>query len=177
MVLHHTQLDTSFTGVVHLISTPETPIHQFRGIKYASVPARFRQSTLFSSYSSLTDATKYGYVKYEFFRLSKLTENIFRPICPQVKCTSIEEELFGLQDSEIPRQVFKQNEFECLNLNITCPGRLTPESRLPVMLWIHGYEPSPFSCVGAIISHAYGSYDVVGETVGLVPVGCMMEAL
>ena len=46
--------------------------------------------------------------------------------------------LFGLHHEEIPRQEFKQDEFECLNLNIICPGGLTPESRVPVMLWIHG---------------------------------------
>ena len=46
--------------------------------------------------------------------------------------------LFGLHQDEIPAQEFKQDEFECLNLNIICPGGLTPESRVPVMLWIHG---------------------------------------
>ena len=62
-----------------------------------------------------------------------------RPICPQDKPTkSIEETLFGLPQQEIPQQNLKQDEFECLNLNITCPGGLTPHSRLPVMLWIHG---------------------------------------
>jgi Carboxylesterase family len=35
-------------------------------------------------------------------------------------------------------QNLKQIESECLNLNITCPGGLTRESRLPVMVWIHG---------------------------------------
>jgi carboxylesterase type B len=34
--------------------------------------------------------------------------------------------------------VFKQDEFECLNLNITCPADHHSESRLPVMVWIHG---------------------------------------
>lgn len=62
-ILHHSLLDTSFNGIRHPISTQDAPVHQFRGIKYASVPARFRQSTLFASYSSVTDATKYGYVK------------------------------------------------------------------------------------------------------------------
>ncbi|KAF8271813.1 Alpha/Beta hydrolase protein [Lactarius quietus] len=32
----------------------------------------------------------------------------------------------------------KQIESECLNLNITCPGGITRESRLPVMVWVHG---------------------------------------
>ena len=62
-----------------------------------------------------------------------------RPICPQDKSAkSIEETLFGISQEEIPQQDLKQDEFECLRLNITCPAGLTPHSRLPVMLWIHG---------------------------------------
>jgi len=60
--LHHVILNTTFAGIEHPISTPETPIHQFRGIKYASIPARFLQSKLFTSYPPLADATKYGCV-------------------------------------------------------------------------------------------------------------------
>ena len=62
-----------------------------------------------------------------------------RPICPQDKLAkSMEETLFGISQQEIPQQDLKQDEFDCLNLNITCPAGLTPLSRLPVMLWIHG---------------------------------------
>ena len=50
----------------------------------------------------------------------------------------MEETLFGISQQEIPQQDLKQDEFECLNLNITCPAGLTPQCRLPVMLWIHG---------------------------------------
>jgi len=46
--------------------------------------------------------------------------------------------MFGLSPDESPTQTFKQNEFECLNLTITCPAGLNSQSRLPVMLWIHG---------------------------------------
>ncbi|KAF9069511.1 Carboxylesterase [Rhodocollybia butyracea] len=119
--LHHIVLDTVFRGVEHSISTTDTPIHQYLGIKFASVPARFRQSKVFSSYSPVVDASRYG------------------PICPQVKnMHSFEETMFGLHNDDIPKQALKQNEFECLNLNITCPGGLTPQSHLPVMVWIHG---------------------------------------
>ncbi|EGO03463.1 hypothetical protein SERLA73DRAFT_101623 [Serpula lacrymans var. lacrymans S7.3] len=120
VLLHHSVLETTFKGVEHTISTPDIPISQFRGIKYASVPARFRQSKLFTSYPAVVDATRYG------------------PICPQMKQKSLEEDLIGLSESDIPRQVFEQDEFECLNLNITCPAGITHESRLPVMLWFHG---------------------------------------
>ena len=52
--------------------------------------------------------------------------------------------LFGLDHADIPPQTLKHDEFECLNLNITCPAELTLHSRLPVMVWIHGYVCTPF---------------------------------
>lgn len=116
----HVGLQTTFKGIEHPISTSDVPIHQFRGIKYASVPARFRQSKLCTSYPPVVDSTRYG------------------PICPQSSRRSVEEELIGLPESDLPRQGFPQNEFECLNLNITCPANQNCESRLPVMVWIHG---------------------------------------
>lgn len=60
VVLHHTSLNATFHGVEHTVSSPVVPIHQFRGIKYALVPARFRQSILCSSYPPIVDATKFG---------------------------------------------------------------------------------------------------------------------
>ncbi|CAA7268349.1 unnamed protein product [Cyclocybe aegerita] len=122
VVLHHRGLETTFRGIEHRLSEDKARIHQFRGIKYASIPARFRQSQLFSSYAPITDATSYG------------------PICPQKRPSkSIEETLFGIPREEIPTQKLKQDEFECLNLNITSPAGLIPyHSRVPVMLWVHG---------------------------------------
>ena len=61
-VIRHTTLKTTFTGLQHTLSSAEIPIHQYRGIKYATIPARFRQSKLFTSYRSSTDAIRYGYV-------------------------------------------------------------------------------------------------------------------
>jgi Carboxylesterase family len=55
----------------------------------------------------------------------------------------MEETLFGISQQEIPQQDLKQDEFECLNLNITCPSGMTPLSCLPVMLWIHGLVVCP----------------------------------
>lgn len=64
---------------------------------------------------------------------------IYSPICPQLKgVKSAEEALIGVADDLIPKQNLKQDEFECLNLNVTCPAGVTPQSRLPVMLWLHG---------------------------------------
>ncbi|TFY54861.1 hypothetical protein EVG20_g9537 [Dentipellis fragilis] len=119
-LVRHRTLKTTFTGIEHALSTSDAPVHQYRGIKYASMPVRFRQSRLFTSYRPRTDATRFG------------------PICPQPKGRPVEEELFGFSEDEYPLQNFKQIESECLNLNITCPAGLTSESALPVMIWIHG---------------------------------------
>jgi carboxylesterase type B len=59
-VVRHVTLKTTFTGIQHSLSTTDATVNQFRGIKYASVPARFRQPLLFTAYHSRTDATRYG---------------------------------------------------------------------------------------------------------------------
>lgn len=56
----HPMLGTTFTGVRHPVSTSHAEVHQFRGIKYASVPMRFRRSTLFDTYGERADATRHG---------------------------------------------------------------------------------------------------------------------
>jgi carboxylesterase type B len=61
-----------------------------------------------------------------------------RPICPQLQKKCFEEELFGSGREDVPQQILEQSEFECLNLNITCPAGLTSQCRVPVMLWVHG---------------------------------------
>lgn len=58
--VHHLALHTTFRGIEHPLSTSDMPMHQYLGIKYASVPARFRSSKTFVSYPALTDCTKYG---------------------------------------------------------------------------------------------------------------------
>lgn len=63
-----------------------------------------------------------------------------RPICPQFKTSkTFEEAMFCLDAADIPKQSLKQNEFDCLNMNITVPAGLTSHSRVPVMAWVHGY--------------------------------------
>ncbi|KAI0674604.1 carboxylesterase [Trametes maxima] len=119
-VVLHELLKTTFTGIIHPISTPEAAVHQYRGIKYASIPARFRQSKLCTHYPPQTDCSRFGL------------------ICPQPKFKSVEEELFNLTEDCIPDQALKHSEFECLNLNLTCPSDATPDSHYPVMIWIHG---------------------------------------
>ena len=59
-VVLHEELKTTFAGVVHPISTPDAPVHQYRGIKYATIPARFRQSKLLTRYPPTTDCSRHG---------------------------------------------------------------------------------------------------------------------
>lgn len=135
--ISHATLETTFTGLEHPLSSPETRIHQYRGIKYASVPARFRHSYLWTKFPMITDASKHGFVPSFYFRSHSHTT--CSPICPQVRSSrSVEEAMLGLPADSFPRDSLPQDEFECLNLSITCPAGLNPQSRLPVMLWIHG---------------------------------------
>ena len=62
-----------------------------------------------------------------------------RPQCPQPP--SDVEHLLRLPPG-IVHPALEENEFKCLNLNITCPptgsGRPIEGNLLPVMIWIHG---------------------------------------
>jgi carboxylesterase type B len=61
-IIDHPKLFTSFKGISHSISSSEQEVWQFRGIKYASITARFQQSTLNETFSApVCDATTYGY--------------------------------------------------------------------------------------------------------------------
>ena len=68
--------------------------------------------------------------------------NSHSPICPQPSLGGIEDELFADSTETNTVEPLKHDEFECLNLNITCPGNANPDSRYPVMMWIHGYASS-----------------------------------
>lgn len=61
-----------------------------------------------------------------------------RPICPQVPTDY--HHLLRIPESvkALERQV-RQDEFDCLNLDITMPANAT--TKLPVMIWIHGPYP------------------------------------
>ena len=59
--LIHDTLHTKFVGVRHNVSQPTAEVHQYRGIKYAQVPKRFRKSVLHETFPEVTIATKNGY--------------------------------------------------------------------------------------------------------------------
>ncbi|KAH8595662.1 Alpha/Beta hydrolase protein [Bisporella sp. PMI_857] len=94
-------------------------VQQFRGIPYGRIPSRFANPEAIS-YDNLTDkvdCTKYG------------------PICPQVS-TDFHHLLRIPESIKAQEPPLQQDEFGCLNLDITVPA--TPSRRLPVLIWIHG---------------------------------------
>jgi carboxylesterase type B len=101
-------------GVVTVKGTTDGWVGSFRGIPYATIPARWREAKPFDLFDTgnvgVIDATKPG------------------PMVPQAQNKST------LQCPEI-----KQSEFECLNLNVWIPGDRNPAGgRLPVIAWVHG---------------------------------------
>lgn len=96
-------------------------VANYLGIRYAKIPARFRNAELLSLNNSkgIIDATNYG------------------SRCPQPWNAGRErrQHLYeGVQNaSDIP-----VSEFECLNLNIWTPPNVLEAMKLPVVVWIHG---------------------------------------
>lgn len=147
-VRHH-PLKTTFVGVDHPSSTPESPVAQYRGIQYATLPARFRRSKLVTSYPDVVDATKFGCAVPPFAVLDLGLTIRFSPICPQPRPVFSCQPPFPITPLTEPtaeqrEHILHQDEFECLNLNITCPRRAAASISnpgLPVMLWFHGLVP------------------------------------
>lgn len=135
-VYQHTSLQHAIRGV------RSSSTLQFRGLKYAHVPARYQESTpndtLTPGSDGIVDATAFG------------------PSCPQHRGAQAWD-LTLLGDVEPPRsraqgnciqpEEEKMDEFECLHLNVTVPveqslrdGNGGPKKKalLPVFVWVHG---------------------------------------
>lgn len=57
--VHHATLNATFKGIQR---DDQVPVHQFLGIKYANVPARFERPVPVNNFAgAVVDATKYGY--------------------------------------------------------------------------------------------------------------------
>src|ERR1700742_623371 len=98
-------------------------IIQFRGIPYADVPARFRQSVLRSQLPQEPfDSRQPG------------------PICPQTTLLPFPNFWSGpLPIGGIELERPRADEFGCLNLNITTPRvALAGQRKVPVLVFIHG---------------------------------------
>lgn len=98
-------------------------IVQFRGIPYASIPARFRQSQLRTSLPEQPfDATNPG------------------PTCPHPQL-----DYWKYWNAELPVELPKLNsvvtdELQCLNLSMTIPSRVLrgEKTNVPIFVFIHG---------------------------------------
>ncbi|KAL2010982.1 hypothetical protein VTN00DRAFT_3700 [Thermoascus crustaceus] len=114
--VQHEKLGATFNGTV--VDIQGVPVHQFRGIKYASVPARFELPQPVDSFGGkVVDATKYG------------------PRCPQTYI-DVRHLLRIPEDFKIEDE--PEDEFECLNLDICAPASPSSKGPLPVLVWIHG---------------------------------------
>ncbi|KAJ1706355.1 carboxylesterase [Aspergillus flavus] len=123
----HQTLNAEFKGTARKIG--ETDIHQFRGIKYANIPARFERAEPVDNFNGASvDATQYG------------------PRCPQA-AVDVRHLLRIPEDFEILDE--PEDEFECLNLDITCPPLSANSAPLPVLIWIHGGSQVVTFCSGA----------------------------
>lgn len=57
------------------------------------------------------------------------------PRCPQIG-VDVRHLLRIPEDFDIPKE--PEDEFECLNLEVTCPPVGSTSGSLPVLIWIHG---------------------------------------
>lgn len=140
--LHHPKLNATFKGIQR--DDENIPVHQFRGIKYASIPGRFEKALWVDNFDGrVIDATKYGYVlmsniaPHNYSQCPNLL--LCRPRCPQVD-VDVKHLLRIPEDFTIAPE--PEDEFECLNLEITCPPVSSGSDPLPVLVWIHGLVDS-----------------------------------
>ncbi|KAL3486116.1 Alpha/Beta hydrolase protein [Aspergillus germanicus] len=114
--IRHEALQATFTGIE--TTYDGTPVHHFRGIKYADIPARFVRATPVEGFQGKeVDCSRYG------------------PRCPQVDI-DVRHLLRIPEDYEIKPE--PEDEFECLTIDIAASPLETHNGDLPVLVWIHG---------------------------------------
>ncbi|RDW92367.1 carboxylic ester hydrolase-9 [Coleophoma crateriformis] len=118
-VIHHPSLDADLEGSGTLYENSEV-IH-YRGIPYAKIPARFERATLIDEWGGESlDCTKFG------------------PHCPQLYIDAGHLLRVPKNLKEDDETTFPQDEFNCLNINVSVPAGKKDSNLLPVLLWIHG---------------------------------------
>jgi carboxylesterase type B len=99
-------------------------VAEFRGIPFATIPARFRRAEIVTSTPGGTlDATKYG------------------PYPAQLPTDKVAEAfLFGdyVKEFWAEEESLEMSEDKCLNLNIVTPKDAIGKKDLPVLVWIYG---------------------------------------
>lgn len=124
-ILKHSTLNCSLLG-----KHGESTI-QYRNLKYATIPARFKDSLLSDvlqvGEDGIFDATRFG------------------PSCPQKRGgQKLDLALLGSTRIALPYEdgqgkAETMDEFECLNLSVTVPDSgLKNTEPLPVFVWVHG---------------------------------------
>ncbi|KAF2221132.1 Alpha/Beta hydrolase protein [Elsinoe ampelina] len=113
--LHHPTLDTTFQG--H--RPPSAPYTHYRGIPYATIPHRFANPSVLTTYGSTINATTFG------------------PRCPQIPVD------VGYLLREPEGDIWfstTEDEFACTNLDIAVPdlSDTQKDAKLPVFFWVHG---------------------------------------
>lgn len=110
--LEHDTLNATLVGV------ELGPCTQYRGIQYGIVSERFAEPTLLNDWhGERVDCQSWG------------------PRCPQNKYDV--GHLLRAPEGNIFYDE-NEDEFKCLNLDVTAPANAGPGDRLPVMVWIHG---------------------------------------
>ncbi|KAH6879154.1 Alpha/Beta hydrolase protein [Alternaria rosae] len=125
--LQHPTLQRTLRGISSTSTT------QFRNLKYASIPARYKDSIpddrLEVGEDGVFDATQFG------------------PSCPQLRGAQAWD-LTLVGDAVLPcshgqGETEKMNEFDCLNVIVTVPKNISSDAKsggrgLPVFVWVHG---------------------------------------
>lgn len=128
-------------GVVYSTATHfSDTVVDFLGIPYATVSHRFRRADALQKWNSESspaglDASHYGYCALcVLMLLGSMLTSQHSPICPRPPAASA----FNLTGAKLPHEEpLVEDEFKCLNLNITTPVNL-PSTLLPVVVFIHG---------------------------------------
>jgi carboxylesterase type B len=116
------QVDVPGYGKVSGIVAPtikDGSVIEFRGVPFGKISARFQKPVLYEKLEAPHDGSKYG------------------PMCPSVPIEVVLND--NILDLIAPPPEQEQDEFECLNLNISVPkDALKAGKTLPVLVWIYG---------------------------------------
>ncbi|KAJ5643447.1 uncharacterized protein N7484_005954 [Penicillium longicatenatum] len=93
-------------------------VSQYLGIQYATLKNRLADAELIEERTGVLDATNDG------------PSALSIPV-------GCDDELGHIQHT-LPKKELRQSDVDCLNLNIAVPSNTTPESKLPVLFFIHG---------------------------------------
>jgi carboxylesterase type B len=134
-------------------------VAEFRGVPFATIPARFRRAEKVTSLSEGTfDATKYGPYPAQPPEDEAGEVFLFGPYC----------ENFHAEERKR-----KMSEDDCLNVNIVTPKDAVGTKKLPVVAWIYGIilksslKKGGAFCIGGNSKGIYNGTALVEESLKL----------